>query len=802
MSDLRFLMRRKALTAIAVVTMGLAIGATSSSLSVLKAFLLSSLAIPEVDRLVLIQPERNLPGRGAVKFNDAYVNYRMIRETQRSFTDVAVVLPVGVTWDDKGEARQLGAARASASFASTLRTQPALGRWFAANEEGPSPAPVIVLSNRLWETAFGGDRNIVGRSLPIDGAPHTVIGVMPAGFEQPPVGSDAWLPFDAPTPWRTRITGSRQFILYGRLADGVTFEAAQREMQAMTTRALEAAPAENKDFRYTITPLRDSLLGGADATAVFVLAGAAGLMLLAILNLSSLLVAWGFQRQREFAVRLALGAGKRQVMRLVLRQSLLVAALSGCAGVAFSALGLWVLQGFDIGPTVTPFVAKARIDALVLGVTLVLTAIAGVSAGILPTWFSRDTEVGDSLRSSSRSTTMSRGAMVWQKATVLGQTALSVIVLASAGLLALSFWRLAEIPDGFIPESKVVARVVLPSSRYPGQVEQMAFGRRLHENLAGEPALTSSGYTTALPVSDIRRGSQFTVELPDGSVTAEPMLLHIRRVSPSYLETMGIPVLRGRGFTAQDDTASMTVVIVSRALAERLWPGRDPIGLRINRVASAGVPAAPLTVVGMAGNTMDGGYEAGPGETVYMPFLQVGQDRMSIVAQGRTSNAEAVAAIRSALRKTDPLIAAGNVAMLDALVLQANALPRLRTIILLVFAAVAIGVVALGTYSVMSQLVSTREREFALRLVFGAHPAQLGRMVVAQVARIALPGIAIGLVGAWLLSGTLRTFVFGIDPASIPVLGASGAMLLALSIAATIPCALRAMRVDVRGGTG
>ena len=376
-----------------------------------------------------------------------------------------------------------------------------------------------------------------------------------------------------------------------------------------------------------------------------------------------------------------------------------------------------------------------------------------------------------------------------------------MLVLASAGLIALSFWRLAQIPDGFTAEKRVVARVVLPDTRYPGQVEQTSFGRRLNEHLAAEPGVVSSGFTTVLPVSDIRRGQQFTVELTDGSLSPEPMLLHVRRISPSYLEAIGIPVVRGRGFTVQDDTASIPVAIVSRALADRLWPNTDPIGGRIYRAAAGGLPAAALTIVGVVGNTMDGGYQAGPGETVYMPFLQIGQDRFSIIAEGRTTPAETAAAIRSALRKTDPMVAAGNVATLDALVLQANALPRLRMVILLVFAIVAMGVVALGTYSVMSQLVNTRQREFALRLVFGAQPVQLAQIVVLQVSRIALPGIALGVLAAWLAAGALRAFLFGVEPTSASILTAASSFLLVLTVAASIPCAVRAMRVDARTGT-
>jgi putative ABC transport system permease protein len=800
MSDLRFLARRKALTGIAVLTMGLAIGATAASLSVLKTFLFESLAVPEVDRLVLVQPVRDLPGRGAVKFNDAYPNYQLLREAQRSFVELAVVLQAAASWDDKGETRQLAAARASASFGPTFRTRPLLGRWFAAAEEGPSPAPVVVLSHHTWQTALGANPGIVGTSLLLNGAPHTVIGVMPPGFDQP-TPTDIWLPFDIPAGWRNRITGARQLVIFARLADGVTFDAAQRDMQAFTARALEVAAADNKDFRWGITTLRDNVLNGADATAFFVLAGAAGLILLAVLNLSSLLIAWGFERQREFAVRMALGAGSRQVIRLVLRQSLVVAALAGVAGIALSGVGLWVLQGFDLGPMLSPLLHKARIDGLVLAVTLLITVISGSVAGMLPSWFSRGAQVGDTLRATSRSSTMSRSAMAWQKATVLGQTALSVVILFAAGLIALSFWRLAEIPDGFVSANRVVARVVLPDSKYATQLQQMAFGRALHEHMAAEPGLVSGGFTTALPVSDIRRGQRFSVEQREGTAPAEPMLLHARRISPSYLATMGIPLLRGRAFTAQDDTASLQVAIVSRALAERLWPDREALGERLERVASSGLPAVQMTVVGVVGNAMDGGYDATPGETVYMPYFQLAQDRFTIVAEGRGNTAETMAAIRNAVRKTDPVVAAGNVATLEALVLQANALPRLRAVILIVFALAALGIVALGAYGVMSQLVSARQREFALRLVFGARPAQLGRIVLVQSARITVPGIAAGLVAAWLLSGALRSFVFGVDAASAPVFTTTGAVLLLLTAVATIPSAVRAMRVDVRGGT-
>jgi predicted permease len=801
MLDFRFLARRKTLAAIAVFTMALAIGATTAALSVLEAFLLSSLGVPNADRVVVVQPERTMPGRGTVQFSDAYPNFLLLRQVQHSFSDVAVLLQMSASWDDHGEARQLAAARATASFMPTFGVHPTLGRAFTEKEEGPSPALVVVISHGLWTSAFGSDPKIIGKTLSLNGAPHTVIGVMPRGFSQP-TPTDIWLPFDIPPTQRTSISGARQLSIYAHLATGTSLEAARRDMAAFSTRAIEASPADNKDYRYNVTTLRDNLLNGAASSAFFVLAGAAGLLLLAVLNLASLLLAWGFERRQEFAVRIALGAGARQVARLMLQQSLIIVAAGAVAGIGLSYVALYFLRSFDLGPTVTPFVVSAHLDLGVLAITVVVAMAAGLVAGAMPIWFTRDTQIGDTLRSSSRSTTLSRGAMAWQKAMVLGQAALSVVILVASLLIGVSFWHLSEVPGGFEARNRVVARVVLPDATYNTAPARAAFGRALAENLAAQPELASSGFTTTLPVGDGTAGSRFFIEMPDHSLSADPVLFHIRRVSPGYLSAMRIPLLRGRAFTSADDSAAVPVAIVSRALADRLWPNEDAVGNHLHRGGAGNAKPTLVTVVGVVGNTMDAGYGAPAGESVYVPYAQTSSLRLSIVVEGRGTSAQTVAAIRRALKAADPVVAAGNVATLDALVLQANALPRLRTLVLLVFAIVAVGIVSLGSYGVMSQLVSTREREFAVRLVFGAQPDALGRMVLLQVARITLPGIAVGLAAMWLASGALESFVFGIRPASVAVLAVAGVMLLALSVLASLPCAIRAMRVDIRRGIG
>ena len=799
MLDLRFLARRKALSAIAVFTMALALGANTAVLSVLKAFLLSGLAVPESDRVVLIAPERDLPGRGTVIFNEAYPNYELLRETQRAFADVAVFLQIQASWNDNGEARPLNATRATASFFSTLRVQPARGRAFTASEEGPSPAPVVIVSHGLWTSALGADPAVIGRTISLNGTAHTVIGVMPDGFAQP-VPSDVWLPFDIPATQRTAITGGRQLTVYGRIADGKSFAMARADVNRFSARAIEAHPADNKDYRYNIKTLRDVLLNGADESALFVQAGAATLLVLAILNLASVLVAWGFERKQEMSVRRALGAGDGRVIRLLLQQSIAIVAAGAALGIVLAYVALRTLQQFDLGPTVSVLIGKARLDMGVLFVTALIAVLCGLAAGALPAWFSRGPGLADALRASSRSSTLSPIALRWQKAMVVGQAALSTAILAASVLIAMSFWRLSQIPDGFEAPGRVIARVVLPDATYGKHPERAAFGRALAENLAAEPDIASAGFSTTLPVGDGTWGGRFFIELPDGSISQEPALFHIRRVSPGYLQTMGIPLLRGRAFTTQDDSGAVQVAIVSRALAARLWPNEEAIGKRLLRATAGSSVPTPTTVVGIAGNTMDAGYSSPAGEAVYVPYSQVSAVRLSIVARGRGNAGATIAAMRRALEKSDPVIAASGVSTLDALVLQANALPRLRTMVLIVFSVVAVGIVSLGSYGVMTQLVNNRERELAVRLVFGAQPTQLGASVIAQVATLTVPGVALGLAMVWSASGLLDAFIFGVQARSPVVLASAGGALVLLAVIATLPPAVRAMRVDIRRG--
>jgi putative ABC transport system permease protein len=669
----------------------------------------------------------------------------------------------------------------TASFFSTMRVAPILGRAITVGEEGPSPAPVILISHALWNSAFAADRGIVGKVITIDGAPTTIIGVMPEGFSHP-APTDVWTPFDLPAAQRAAISGARWIGIFARIADGVPRETAIAEVAGFTRRHHEASPADNKDYRYRMDTLREQLLAGAGSTIVLIQAAAASLLILAIFNLVSLLVAWGFERNQEMSIRLALGGGQAQVLRLLLAQSVLIVGAGFVVGTALAQLLLALARQLDLGPQLGYFVSQATVDVRVLPISMGIAGALAMVAGFLPAAVNRRRVLSDALRTTNRSATHSAGALRLQRSMVVLQASLSVVVLAAATIVSVSFRNLSSVPDGFDARNRLVGRVLLPDESYGTHGRRVAFASALQDALGREPAIARHALTSTLPVGDIRRGTRFFVPDQNGAITGEPALFHFR-------------------FTARDDSAAPRVVIVSRALAQRYWPNEDPIGKRVVQATAAGTPQPmPFEVIGVLSDMMDGGYQATPGETVYLPYLQSSGPQLSIVVVAKGGTADAFTAIRHAVNSADPKLSVSGTATLGSLVSAANALPQLRAALLMVFAIAAVLIAGLGCYGVMRQLVANRERELALRLVFGAGPRDLAREVLLQVAKLTVPGVVVGLVGAW-MSANLRTFVFGIDPRSGIVLAVVSVGVLLLATLAAAPSVMRAMRLDPRATT-
>jgi predicted permease len=683
----------------------------------------------------------------------------------------------------------------TASFFATIAVPPIAGAPFTAADDGVTPAPVVVISHAVWMAAFGGDPHAIGQSLRLAGIPHTVAGVMPAGFALPAT-SDIWLPLGTPTAPPT----ARIFGVYARLKPGAPLAAAADVMSEFTKRAIADDAVMNRDYRYRARPLREALLDDAGRAIWLVQAGALLLFVLAISNVWSLFITFVFERRHETAVRRALGASARDIVRLFVRRSLAIAIPAGLVGTVLAWAALPIVRGLHPTPQLGFLLAGARLDVGGLATALGLTLVAALAIGLVPAWHACRQDAAAGLSATSRGASLSRSAARWQRAMVLVQAALTVVVLFAAVVSGISFWKLASVPDGFETEGRLIVHVMLPDARYPTHASRAQFATRLLDEVSRETEVAAFAFTTTLPVGDLRWGARFFPELPNGEITREPVQVHFRRVSPGYLSAMGIPLLRGRDIDAHDLEASARVAIVSRASAERLWPGKDPLGQRLRRFMNGGADPAPIEVVGLTGDAMDGGYNAPPGEAVYLPFAQMSSSGLSLVVRPRTTDAVALAAVRHALKAADPTIAASDIATLGDMVSDARAVSRLQMMLLTAFGLVALGLTALGSYGVMTQLVSSRQRELAVRLAVGATPRQVGGMVLGQNARLALMGIALGLIAAWQIGRLLEPIVFGISATSPAALAAVAVTTLTVTLGATIAPAIRAAFVDVTRG--
>ena len=793
---LRFFARRRAAFVVILLTLGLALSANTVVFSVLKAFLFSNLNVPDAARVYRINPTRDLPGNGPVGFYEAYPNYRVFRERQHSFASLTAVAQTDTNWDDNGEVRRLQGTQATADFFAVMGVQPLLGRAFTAKEEGPKAAPIVLISHALWQANFAGDPGVVGRTMRLNGTVHTIIGVMPAGFGQP-APTDIWRPFDLPESAWSRVNGQRQFIAYGRLADGVSLAALNADLRSITP-VVAAIDPTNKDFYYATLSLRDSILAGVDTIVLLVQAGAGVLLLLAVSNLSSVLVAWAFERQHETALRLALGASSAQIARQFIVQSLVLLGLGGVLGCVLAAFALPLMRGLIPNPGLAPLLASATLDAGVLGFTAAVVLVAGLIAGLLPVWHSRRTDLVDTLKAVSRGATLTPAALRWQKSMVLLQGAFAVVILSVAAMMGVSFRNLSKIDGGFQDTGRIIVRVQLPDSAYAANPAKAAFFAALDANLARESELAGHGLSSNIPKGDGTYGGAFFVQQSSGDFLTDPSTFFLRRVSTGYLQSIGVPLRRGRQFDQRDQANSQPVVIVSQALADHYWPGQNPLGKRIRRATGN----VEMEIVGVAGTVVDGGYGGPPSETIYVPFVQYPFRRLNMVLLPRTTPEAAVAAARRALKATDPNLAAYDIASLETLNRDANALPRLQMILLLTFAVIAVAITALGSYGVMSQLVTNRERELAVRLAVGASPDALWRSVLRQNATLSAFGVALGLVGTWLLGGLMQSFVYGIAPHNPLLLASVAVATLLLTLGATLVPAWRAAHVDVRKVVG
>lgn len=792
LQDLRYaartLARSRGFTLVAVLTLALGIGANSAIFSVVNAVLLRPLPFAEPDRLDRIYS--SIEG-----FGDVYVSppdFLQMQEATRAYERLAAYTFSSPNVTGEGDPVRLNGASVSAPFFDVLGVHPALGRTFAADESEPGRDRVAVLGHALWQERFAGSPSVLGRTIQLNGRPYEVIGVMPRGFHYPGE-RELWTPLEYDQGFRD--DGNREayyLTVIGRRKPGVTVGEGTADLAAIAGRIEQAFPDIKEGFGGRAVSLREEIVGDI-ATPLLVLLGAVGLVLLiACVNVANLLLARAVARESELAVRAALGAERGRLVRQLLTESVVLGLLGGAMGLLLSVWGTeWLLR---LRPEGIPRLDELGVDWSVVGFTAVLAVLTGVLFGLVPAYQVTRGDLASTIREGGRGGLAGRGASRTRSALVVLQTALAVMLLSGAGLLIRSFVELSAVDPGFRTERALALDLSLPSAAYPELEQVRAFYATLEERVRGLPGVEAVGSSSSVPMSGFYWGSPLLVEgLPEPR-PGEDRVVQIRIVTPGFFPTMGVPVLRGRGFLPSDGPSSARVVLLTESAAARYFPGQNPVGMRV--AIPAGDEPQWAEVVGIVGDVRgsDLTEEVEPG--LYFAYSQRAGRQMSLVLRTGSDPTTLIPAIRREVQALDSDLPIFNARTLEQAVGEAVSQPRFYMLLLSIFGATALGLSAIGIFGVMSYSVAQRTREIGIRIALGAAPRTVLRMVVGGALALALSGVAIGMVGASAGTRLLSALLFGVRPSDPLTLVSVALILTGVAVAASYLPARRAIRVD------
>ncbi|WP_224242187.1 ABC transporter permease [Hyalangium gracile] len=800
--DLRFgfrvWARQPGLTLVVVLTLALGVGANTSIFSVINAVLLRPFPFAEPERLVRVwgvdeERARQAGDAGRTDYGVSSNDFLDWKAESRAFETLVAYGSGAATLVDSTGSVQVRSGSVSPEFFPLLGVTPVLGRFFETGADGKPEDKVIVLSEPLWRRHFGADPSVLGRTVFLAGAPNTIIGVAPAGLEPPIVEKrgvpDLWHPRSLSAPPVMR--GVRWISVLGRLRPGVTVAQAQEELDAINQRLAKDFPATNTGQRALVMPLADSVVQEV-RPALLLLLGAVGFVLLiATANVANLLVARSVMRQRELAIRSALGASRGRLLRQLLVESLMVALLGGALGLLLS---LWLTDLLvALSGGAVPRVQHVQVDARVLTFALAVSLSTGVLFGVLPALQGSRLALQATSGAAGRTTSAGRSQKWTRQSLVAGEVALSLILLVGAGLLLKSFWRLHQVDPGFQPEQVLMVELTTPRPNTTRPDQVLTNSHRLLDEVRALPGVVEAGTINLLPLSGVDSCQPVLVEgRPLGS--GPPPCAEARTSSPGYFRALGIPLLSGRVFDARDTESAPRVAVINSAMARRFFPQEDPVGRKV----SVGNPASPtwLEVIGVVGDVRQLGLEKESSPELYQSQLQVPAWQYTLVVRAERDAGTLLAAVRGVARRIDPEMPLFNIRTAEALLSGAMAQPRFRALLLGLFAALAVGLAAVGIAGVVSWSVAQRTREIGIRVALGARPRDVLRLVMGQGMAAVLVGIGLGLAGAAVLTRVLEGLLFGLS-ATDPVSFAAGVVaLMGTSLLASYLPTRRALRVD------
>ncbi len=778
----------RGLTTVSVLTVALGVGSCAALFSVVKAVLLQPLPYADPGALAWIASTNQ-----GSETSTSLVDFDAWRAQNHSFVSMAAYSdgPFLTAGGDAPE-RTRGAL-VTDGFFETLGVQPALGRVFSAEEHAKGdPFAHVIIGHGLWQRAYGKDPAIIGRKITVLGWPATVIGVMPAGFAFPE-GSELWTSVRPIHEPYTRIRTAHNFSVFGRLRPGVTVDAANREIDGIATRLKAQYPDPFQTPHAAATSLAAHLTGNV-RTPMLLLFGAVGTLLVIVcINVSNLLLVRGTDRARELAVRLAMGAGQWRLFRQLIIESLLLAAAGGALGILIAVWSVDLLR--ILIPSTVPRVGDVEVDGWVIAFAIVVAAGAGVLFGTLPSWQASLININESLRSRARGAGSNRLTRQTQRALVVSQVALAMLLLAGAGLLVGTFLRLRAVDPGFRAEGVLAGDLSFPMRAD----ETQRIAPRYDDLLArvrALPGVVAAGTSRDLPLETPRSNGRFFI---DGRPAEIDLQSGYRIVSPQFMDALRIPILRGRGFTDADTADAPLVAVVNAEMAKRYWPDRDPLGERVWFERFDPKPARWFTIVGVVGDVRHSGLIEPVQPEAYVSYPQIrfkgmlGTGHLLVRTAGDPTSL--VPALRRIVRAVQP-DAAITFRTMDDVLAGATARQRFQMRVLAAFAAMALTLAIIGLYGVLSYTVNSDRRSIGIRMALGAQPFEVFRMVVAGAFWLTALGAAAGLLACFALRGVLQTVVYGVGPNEPGVLGATVAILLVTALAACSIPAYRAMNLD------
>jgi predicted permease len=805
LQDLRFALRlivkNPGFAAAAIIVLALGIGANTALFSVVNTVLIRPLPYAEPDRLVQLfhtPPPKAFPG--VTRFALAPANYLDWKAQNHVFESMALYEFNSFNLTGRDNPESINASKVSSDFFQTLRVPPMMGRTILPDEDQPGHDHVVILSNALWKSRFASDQNIVGKTITLNAEAYTVIGVMGPTFRRPEY-AEMWTPL-ALTDKEKSVRGEHHFQAVARLKPGVSVKAAQAELTTISKRLEQQYPQDDKDWGALVIPLRDNLVGDVRPALLVLLGAVAFVLLIACANVANLMLAKTLTRQKEIAIRTALGASRLRVVQQIISEAVLLSITGGLIGLILAHFGVRLIVNF-FGPNL-PRTSEIRLDGTVLAFTLAISVLTGIVAGLAPAMRLTKANVSDSLKLGLGRTDAVAGGRRLRSALVVAEVALSLMLLVGAGLMVRTLAQLHNVDPGFDPHNALTMHVIVPGKQFANTAEQSRFFDQVLQKIRTLPGVESAGAVDDLPLIG---GSNQPVAIegqPLQPMSEQPEL-QVRVITPGYISAMRIPLKRGRDLTDADGPDSPAVVLISESMAKRFWPNQDPIGKRLTLSFS---PDRIREVVGVVGDTKQNGLDfAETTPSVYWPVKQVSTPGaavggtwrsypMYLVARTSVAPATLTSAMTAAVHDFNRDLPVTDVMTLDDFVAQSLSQQHFNMMLLSAFAGLAVLLAALGIFSVLSYSVRRRVREIGIRMALGAQVRDVLRLIIVEGMKPTAIGILIGLVGALALGRALSSMMFGVRATDPLTFATVSALLIVVSFVASMLPAYRATRVE------